>query len=545
MAKGEGEALAVGKLVNKRFQILRVVGQGGLGTVYQVRDTVYGTNNVYALKELIDQSPGARKQFTQEAKWLQALNHDHIPKVREYFEWEHRLYLVMDFVDGENLDQKLRRMGGRGLPEANVIQWILPICDALQYLHTRTPPILHRDVKPSNIIVNASGHPVLVDLGIAKEHGPGASQTATFVRKAGTEGYAPPEQYTSAGQTGPWSDVYSLGATLYELLTGCIPPTAVERVALDVRLVPLRELNPEISPHVASAIVKALSIRPTERYQYVADFAASLMAPDAIQPSMPPFASAPTGPTSRSTLGPMPSPPPASRISTPSAPMRGTPPRMPSNPAMTPANLPNLTPPTPANLPTLTPPPRSYSGASLYDSAGAVSGGLAAGGASGASLARPPVATASEDARSGRHWYALPIVWIAAVAAVLTIAVVLGVTLHGLLAPLDRSTPQATITGYFTALEAQDDAQAWQYTSLSRNNPSQQSTFISELQADDERYGRVTSFQVTQTSTVSSGRIQATVTVDRANQQGSPLTYTLVVTQYDGSTWLIDSVTGS
>jgi serine/threonine protein kinase len=546
MAYGESESLPVGKLVNKRFQILKVVGQGGLGTVYQVRDTVYGKGNVYALKELADQSRGARKQFMQEAKWLQALDHPHIPKVRESFEWENRLYLVMDFVDGENLDQKLRRLGGRGMLEAQVIQWIVPICDALQYLHTRNPPILHRDVKPANIIVTAAGHPVLVDLGIAKEHGPGAIETATFVRKAGTEGYAPPEQYTNAGQTGPWSDVYSLGATLYELLSGCIPPTAVERVALDVRLVPLRELNPDISPHVGAAVAKALSIRPADRYQYVADFAASLMAPDASIPGLPvhpggfgsPLASGPLPQGNpRPLTGPMPSPPPSplpgSGISAPS-PLRWS---VPPPPAPAGArSLPALKP----SVPNRSAPLLAGMGGGAPVSASPV---MTAAGFAGAAEAWPQ--TRAPSIRRGRRWFALPIVWVTAVVAVLLVAAVVGVNMLGLLNPVDRSTPQATVTGYFQALKAQDDGRAWQYSSLSRNNATQRSAFISGLQADDARFGHVTSFQLGQFASDGEGHVQATVSVTRFLQPDAPLTYTLSLTQYDGSTWLIDSVSGS
>src|SRR5690242_12180463 len=281
MAETSNIALPIGTVVHQRYRITAIVGRGGLGTVYQVADVLYGRQNVYALKELIDQSKGARKQFELESQWLQSLDHNHIPKVREHFEWEQRLYLVMDYVDGENLEEKLAHALGRPLPEQQVLTWILPVCDALHYLHTRMPPILHRDVKPANIIVTPAQHAVLVDLGIAKEHLPGAGQTATFVRKAGTEGYAPPEQYTVAGQTGPWSDVYGVGATLYQLLTGGVPPTAVERVALDKRLIPPRELNPGVSSHVSAAILRALALRPVERFQSVHDLAHMLVNPAA------------------------------------------------------------------------------------------------------------------------------------------------------------------------------------------------------------------------------------------------------------------------
>src|SRR5690348_9569610 len=277
MAETSNIALPIGTVVHQRYRITAIVGRGGLGTVYQVADVLYGRQNVYALKELIDQSQGARKQFELESQWLQSLDHNHIPKVREHFEWEQRLYLVMDYVEGENLEEKLAHALGRPLPEQQVLTWILPVCDALHYLHTRMPPILHRDVKPANIIVTPAQHAVLVDLGIAKEHLPGAGQTATFVRKAGTEGYAPPEQYTTAGMTGPWSDVYGLGATMYELLTGRVPPTAVERVALDSVMALPRQLNPAISPHVEEVILRAVAIRPADRFQTVGDVARGLM----------------------------------------------------------------------------------------------------------------------------------------------------------------------------------------------------------------------------------------------------------------------------
>ncbi len=267
---------AVGSVVRNRYRILAVVGRGGLGVVYRVADILFNSHNVYALKELSDPSPGARKQFALESRWLQELDHNNIPKVRDSFEWDERVYLVMDYVDGENLEQYLRRHG-RPLAEEQALRWMLPICDALQYLHTRTPPLLHRDVKPANIIVTPDGHPVLVDFGIAKAHMPGMNQTVTFVRKAGTEGYAPPEQYAATGLTGPWSDVYGLGATLYQLLTGQVPMTAVERITGVVPMPRPRDLNPAITPLTDAAIMRALDLKPANRYQSVTEFAAQMM----------------------------------------------------------------------------------------------------------------------------------------------------------------------------------------------------------------------------------------------------------------------------
>lgn len=579
MAFGEVASLPVGTIVSKRYQILRVVGQGGLGTVYQVSDDTLGMRNIYALKELADQSSGARKQFEQEAKWLRALDHRNIPKVREYFDWRERLYLVMDFVDGENLDEKLRRLGGRGIPEAEVIGWTLPICDALQYLHRQRPPILHRDVKPANIIVTPNGYPVLVDLGIAKEHRPGMNQTATFVRKAGTEGYAPPEQYTAAGQAGPWSDVYGLGATLYELLTGCIPPTALERVALDVRLMRPREVNPVISEGVSNAIMRALAIRPADRYQVMSDFAAALWPSDfapsdfAAQPGSYPPA---RGMSAGMSAGMSPS---ASTAPVPSAPLQWSPatPRVGGSVASTP----------PGSLPGMAPPGSSnHNGNNNSNNNGRMSFGSAPGAPPSAPQSAPwgmtqeapqgtspgalqiptpiqfppakrrarrntgngppldmtPAPAADEGEAPARRWYSYPLVWVGAVVALLAIAALVSVFVFGLFAPIDRSSPQATITGYFKALMAQDDSRAWQYAAGSRNDLAMESSFLANLKTDDSIHGRVLSAQIIQVDNANIGQAQATVAVTRANAPDAPITYTLVLTQYDGTTWLIDSI---
>jgi serine/threonine protein kinase len=158
MATNRPPTLAVGTQLIERYSIVAVVGQGGLGTVYQIRD-VRVPNTYFALKETFDLSEGARKQFEAEARWLAQLTHPNIPHTRDYFESHDRLYLVMDFISGENLEYKLIRNGHRPLAEADVVRWIQPICDALAYLHAQTPPIIHRDVKPANIIVAPNGRP--------------------------------------------------------------------------------------------------------------------------------------------------------------------------------------------------------------------------------------------------------------------------------------------------------------------------------------------------------------------------------------------------
>lgn len=553
---------AIGEIVRNRYRVLAVVGRGGLGVVYRVSDLLYSSNNVYALKELSDPAPGARKQFALESRWLQELDHNNIPKVRESFEWDDRGYLVMDYVDGENLEQYLRRIG-RPLQEEQALRWMLPICDALQYLHTRTPPLLHRDVKPANIIVTPSGHPVLVDFGIAKAHLPGMNQTVTFVRKAGTEGYAPPEQYAATGLTGPWSDVYGLGATLYQLLTSQVPQTAVERITGDMPMPRPRALNPAITPGTDAAVMHALELKPANRYQTVTEFAAQMM--EALQlaryagtgldtASFPSATSQPQRPPSSVSAPPFGQRSAASgpsdvsgRLGQPGIP-RGAGawgaqahagPASPAAPIS--ANLPPLGNPIPSNLPEAAH-PHPY-------------GQLAASSAprlaptatqSRAPSAHAPAANERQSAPKmpapQRQRRGPPLAVLIGILVVLMVAVGgLAVVAYQNFAPPDRSTPQATTTGYFNALEQQNYSRAWQFSSASRNDPSAQSSFISALSADDGRYGQVLRFTITQSQTDNAGHATLTVSVTRAVAPDVPLVYVVSVTQYSGDNWLIDS----
>jgi serine/threonine protein kinase len=534
MAGGANEPLPIGTVVRERYLIENTVGRGGLGTVYQVRDEVYGKGNVFALKELIDQSSGARKQFELESQWLQSLDHNSIPKVREHFGWHDRLYLVMDFVDGENLEQKLSRLGGRPLPEQQVIAWILPICGALQYLHTRVPPILHRDVKPANIIVTPTGHPVLVDLGIAKEHLPGAGRTATFVRKAGTEGYAPPEQYTAAGQTGPWSDVYGLGATLYQLLTGGIPPTAVERVALDHKLLHPRAVNASISAQTDGVICKALEIRPADRFQSVAECARALagqpFAPAVERGASPPlpYPSVPPNYTSRpefarSTPGAN-SPAPISSPTPSGVPSRRGDPAA-TRPIGTGA-LPSQPRPAVHRAALETPAPPDEASDDWQRSRGAHD-------------------LSESDGGKRRPWFKSPVLLSACVVVLIALGVILGLTAIRNLTPPDRSTPNATITGYFSALRASNYARAYDFLTDSQTNIADRANMLDSLAADDGHYGRVLSARIISVENDSGGKVAAQVAVTRALDPNTPQIYSIELSQYSGNTWLIDSIATS
>jgi serine/threonine protein kinase len=262
--------LSVGQVVDNRYRIVKLLGHGGFGAVYQAWDA--RLERLCALKENLEPSPEVERQFGKEATMLANLNHPNLPRVIDHFTVaEQGQYLVMDFVEGEDLQQMLDRRGP--LPEAEVLPWIMQICDALAYLHGQPQPIIHRDVKPANVKITPDGQPMLVDFGIAKFYDP-ARQT-TLGARAITPGYSPPEQY-GQGRTDNRSDIYSLGATLYALLTGKEPADSVERLIGAAALTPPDQLNPLISEPVARVIMRALAAEPAQRFQSIGEFKAAL-----------------------------------------------------------------------------------------------------------------------------------------------------------------------------------------------------------------------------------------------------------------------------
>jgi eukaryotic-like serine/threonine-protein kinase len=253
--------IPIGTLLNNRYRIVSILGQGGMGAVYRASDEHLLIP--VAVKENLFLTEEYGRQFQREAHILAGLRHNNLPHVTDYFALEHQgQYLVMDFIEGEDLRQRMERMGA--LPERETILIGICICDALTYLHTRAPVIVHRDIKPGNIKVTADGQAVLVDFGLAKILQSGQA-TSTGAR-AMTPGYSPPEQYGTA-RTDDRSDIYSLGATLYAALTGIIPEDGLARMTGKATLTPIRELAPKINRRLADAIEKALEVEPENRFQ--------------------------------------------------------------------------------------------------------------------------------------------------------------------------------------------------------------------------------------------------------------------------------------
>lgn len=258
--------LATGQVLQGRYRITRLLGRGGMGAVYQAEDMRLGNRSV-AVKENFDASAEAQAQFQLEATTLANLNHPNLPRVIDHFiEPSGQQYLVMDFVEGQDLQEVLDQRGRSS--EAQALPWIEQVCDALEYLHGQNPPIIHRDIKPANIKITPSGKAMLVDFGIAKQFQPG--QETMAAARAVTPGFSPPEQYGSA-RTDARSDVYALAATLYCLLTGQVPPDAMDRLT-GQRLIPPRQLNPAVSSATEAAILRAMELNPAGRPQSVREF---------------------------------------------------------------------------------------------------------------------------------------------------------------------------------------------------------------------------------------------------------------------------------
>jgi eukaryotic-like serine/threonine-protein kinase len=238
-----------------RYDIEQVLGIGGMSTVYKARDLRFTTVVRYcAIKEMPDTSPDPRTgqlrlaNFEREANMLAALSHPGIPKIYDFFSSHGRVYLVLEYIDGKDLESQLEQRKA-AMQEDEVVKWAVQICDVLEYLHGQQPqPVIFRDLKPSNIIVNSEGKVTLIDFGIAKVFQ--SDKRGTMI---GTEGYAPPEQYRGLAE--PRGDIYALGATMHHLLTNFDPRT---QTPFTFHERPIRRYNSRVSEYIESVILRCV-----------------------------------------------------------------------------------------------------------------------------------------------------------------------------------------------------------------------------------------------------------------------------------------------
>ncbi len=277
--------LKAGEVLRNRYKIKRIIGQGGMGSIY-LADDLRLEGRLCALKEVehdrtmpADLLKQTREQFLREAIVLARLDHQNLPKVSDFFSIGGRDYLVMDFVPGKDLRTLMVEAQQRNafLSEREVLGWANQLADALTYLHNQKPPILHRDIKPSNLKLTPSGLVKLVDFGLVKILA-SDEMTITVIQGRGTALYTPLEQYGGdTGHTDARSDIYAFGATLYHLLTNTRPVEARELFLHPENLTPPRQLNTDISQRTERAILWAMNLHPEDRPQDVETFRQALL----------------------------------------------------------------------------------------------------------------------------------------------------------------------------------------------------------------------------------------------------------------------------
>ena len=262
--------LVSGTVINNRYRIDKVIKVGGMGAVYRGFDIK--KEEIIAIKELYinltndDDDMDLVARFEREAELLAKLDHPNLPLVSDYFYDYDNYFMIMDYIDGRDLEGILEEEGKPGLKEDRVIEWAVQICSVLDYLHNHNPPILYRDVKPANIMIqDADNRAILVDFGIARELSQGVTSAHTVI---GTIGYSPPEQFE--GRQKPVSDIYSLGATLHHLLTGKFPD-------VPFRFQPPTKLNDRLSKGIEEIVMKALELEIDLRFKSAGEMKEALV----------------------------------------------------------------------------------------------------------------------------------------------------------------------------------------------------------------------------------------------------------------------------
>lgn len=251
-------------LIEKRYKIIQHLKKGGMANVYLAVDTKF-SDRLCALKEMIETYDNEEMQvkftewFKREMQLLCNLRHAGIPDVWDHFAYSGRYYIVMEYIEGKNLEDLLNEKSPGGFPEQQIIRWALELSDVLDYLHTQNPPVIHRDIKPTNIILRKEGRLMLIDFGIARNFSP-----ATTGTRIGTIGYIAPEHYK--GKPEPRSDLYSLGITLYQLLTGINPSDEIP-----FNLPPVTEKKPGLSIFIVGLISQLIALNPDDRFRSAED----------------------------------------------------------------------------------------------------------------------------------------------------------------------------------------------------------------------------------------------------------------------------------
>ena len=254
--------LEIGSLVDGKYKILNKVGQGGMSVVYLAMNEK--ANKQWAVKEVrkdgIKDFEVVKQGLVAETDILKKLNHPHLPSIIDVIDTDDSFIIIMDYIQGNSLNKALDEYGAQ--PQEYVIDWAKQLCDVLGYLHSRTPAIIYRDMKPANIMLKPDGNVTLIDFGTAREF---KEKNLADTTCLGTVGYAAPEQFGGMGQTDARTDIYCLGATLYHLVTGmnpCEPPYEIK---------PIREINPALSSGLERILLKCTQRDPNDRYQSAAE----------------------------------------------------------------------------------------------------------------------------------------------------------------------------------------------------------------------------------------------------------------------------------
>ena len=254
--------LEIGSIIDGKYKILNKIGQGGMSVVYLAMNE--RANKQWAIKEVRKDGTKdyevVKQGLIAETDILKRLNHPHLPSIIDVIDCDDTFLIVMDYIEGRTLDHWLKKEGAQ--PQERVVEWAKQICDVLGYLHSRKPPIIYRDLKPSNVMLKPDGKIMIIDFGTAREF---KEQSIEDTKCLGTQGYAAPEQYGGHGQTDARTDIYNLGATMYHLLTGhnpSLPP---------YEMYPIRQWNPALSSGLEAIVTKCTQRNPNDRYQSCAE----------------------------------------------------------------------------------------------------------------------------------------------------------------------------------------------------------------------------------------------------------------------------------